>query len=68
LLINCLFIVFLTRASIFDVLALFRLATGVVVAALLFCAARGQRRLALLLHVIWIPPSVIALMIPGFLV
>jgi len=68
LLINCLFIVFLTRASIFDVLALFRLATGVVVAALLFCAARGQRRLALWLHVIWIPPSVIAFMIPGFLV
>ena len=67
LLVNCIFIVFLTRASIFDILALFRLATGVVVAALLFCAARGQRRLALLLHVIWLPPSVIALMIPGFL-
>ena len=39
-----------------------------VLILLTFCGARGQRRVALLLHVIWLPPSVIALMIPGFLV
>jgi hypothetical protein len=68
LLTNCLFIVFLTRASVVDILALFRLATGVVVAALLFCAAFRQRRLALLLHAIWLPSTVIAVLIPGFFV
>lgn len=67
LLTNCLFIIFLTRVSTIDVLAVFRLATGVVVAALLFCAAHRRRRLALLLHAVWLPPSMIAAMIPGFL-
>lgn len=67
LLINCLFIVFLTRVSAIDVLAVFRLATGVVIAGLLFCAAHRRRRLALALVAIWLPPSMIAAMIPGFL-
>jgi hypothetical protein len=67
LLINCLFIVFLTRVSTIDVLAVFRLATGVVIAALLFCAAHRRRRLALLLCAVWLPPFMIAVMIPGFL-
>ena len=50
LLTNCLFIVFLTRVSTIDVLAVFRLATGVVTAALLFCAAHRRRGLVLLLY------------------
>jgi len=64
---NCLFIVFLTRSSTMDVLAVFRLATGAVVAALLFCAAHHRRRLALALHAMWLPLSILAVMIPGFL-
>lgn len=67
LLVNCLFIVFLARRTAVDVLAVFRVATGVVVAALLFCAAHRLRRVALVLHAIWLPPSVLAAMIPGFL-
>ena len=67
LLVNCLFIVFLTRLSVADVLAFSRLLTGVVVSALLFCAAYRLRRVALVLQVIWLPPTVLAVMIPGFL-
>lgn len=67
LLTNCLFIVFLTRRSAIDVLAVFRLATGLVLAALLFCAAHRRHRLAFLLPIIWLPPSILAIMIPGFL-
>jgi hypothetical protein len=50
------------------VLAVFRVATGVIVAALLFCAAHGWRRVAWVLHALWLPPSILALMIPRFLV
>jgi hypothetical protein len=67
LLTNCLMIVFLTRLTTIDVLAVFRVATGLVVAALLFCAAHGLRRLALVLCAIWLPPLILAAMIPGFL-
>ena len=65
--INCLFIVFLTRRTAVDVLAAFRVTTGVVVAALVVSAARGWRRLAWALWVFWLPPSILALLIPGFL-
>jgi hypothetical protein len=68
LLINCLFIAILPRRTTIDVLAVFRVTTGVIVAALLFCAAHGWRRVAWALHAIWLPPSILALMIPGFLV
>jgi hypothetical protein len=68
LLVNCLFIVFLPRTTTIDVLAVFRVATGVIVAALLFCAAHGWRRVAWVLHALWLPPSILALMIPRFLV
>jgi hypothetical protein len=64
---NCLFIVFLTRASTTDMLAVFRLATGVVVSALLFSAAHDLRRLAWAVPAIWLPPSMLAFMIPGLL-
>ena len=64
---NCLFIVFLTRASTTDILAVFRLATGVVVSALLFSAAHDHRRLAWAVPAIWLPPSMLAFMIPGLL-
>jgi hypothetical protein len=67
LLVNCLFIVFLTRASMTDTLAVFRLATGVVIVALLFCAEQRLHRVALVLFAIWSPPSILAVMIPGFL-
>jgi hypothetical protein len=67
LLINSLFVVFLPRRTTIDVLAVFRVTTGVIVAALLFCAAHGWRRVAWVLHAVWLPPSVLALMIPGFL-
>jgi hypothetical protein len=65
--VNCLFIVFLTRRTAVDVLAAFRVTTGAVVAALHFCAARRWRWLAWPLWVFWLPPSVLALIIPGFL-
>lgn len=64
---NSLFIVYLPRTTTIDVLAVFRVATGTVVAALLFCAAHRRRRFALLLIAIWLPPSVLAVVIPGFL-
>ncbi|MFL7792386.1 MAG: AZOBR_p60025 family cell surface glycopolymer formation protein [Anaerolineae bacterium] len=67
LLTNCLMIAFLARLSTNDMLAVFRVATGLVVAALLFCAAHRLRRLALVLCAIWLPPSILAVMIPGFL-
>jgi hypothetical protein len=67
LLANCLLIVFLTRLTTVDVLAVFRVATGLVIAALLFCAAHRLRRLALVLCAIWLPPSILVVMIPGFL-
>jgi hypothetical protein len=37
------------------------------VAALLLCAAFRLRRLAAFLHAIWLPPSILVVMIPGFL-
>ena len=64
---NCLFIVFLTRASTTDMLAVFRLATGVVVSALLFSVAHDYRQLAWAVLAIWLPPSLLAFMIPGLL-
>jgi hypothetical protein len=64
---NCLFVVFLPRRTTIDVLAVFRVTTGVIVAALPFCAAHGWRRVAWLLHAVWLPPSILAMMIPGFL-
>jgi hypothetical protein len=68
LLVNCLLIVFIARRTAVDVLAVFRTATGVVIAALLFCGAHRLRRLAWVLHAIWLPQSTLALIIPGFLV
>ena len=67
MLVNCLFIVFLTRVFTFDVLAVFRLATGVVIAVLLFCAAYRRRRLDSLLCAVWLPSFMISVVIPGFL-
>jgi hypothetical protein len=67
LLTNCLFVVFLPRRTTIDVLAVFRVTTGVIVAALPFCAAHGWRRALWMLHAVWLPPSILALMIPGFL-
>lgn len=68
LLFNCLFVVFLARRTAIDVLAVFRVATGVVIAALLFCSAHRLRFLARILLAIWLPPVCLAGMIPGFLV
>ncbi|MEA3377276.1 MAG: hypothetical protein U9R72_13885 [Chloroflexota bacterium] len=68
LLVNCLFVVFLPRRTTVDVLAVFRVATGVIVAALLFSAAHERRRVAWVLHAVWLPPTMLAFMIPGFLV
>jgi hypothetical protein len=67
LLVNCLFIVFLSRRTAMDVLAVFRVSTGTVVSALLFCGAHRVRRVALALHAIWLPHFVLAIIIPGFL-
>jgi len=67
LVMNCLMIVFLPRRTAVDVLAVFRVATGVVIAALLFCAAHRLRRWVLVLCGIWLPPSVLVFMIPGFM-
>jgi hypothetical protein len=64
---NCLMIVFLPRRTAFDVLAVFRVGTGLVIAALLYCAVHRSRRLALALSAIWWPPTILAVMIPGFL-
>ena len=64
---NCLIIVFIPRRTAFDVLATFRVATGLVIAALLYCAVHRSRRLALVLSAIWWPPTMLAVMIPGFL-
>jgi hypothetical protein len=68
LLLNGLFIAFLPRRTTIDVLAVFRVATGLIVAALLFCAAHERRRVAWLLHAVWLPPSILTVMIPGFLI
>ena len=67
LVINCLFIVFLTRWSFEDILAVFRLATGVIVAASFFCSRYKLRWLLLTLYIIWLPPIVLMVIIPGFL-
>jgi hypothetical protein len=67
LVMNCLIIIFLPRLTAVDVLAVFRVATGVVIAALLFCAVHRLRRWALVLCGIWLPPSVLVFMIPGFM-
>ena len=64
---NCLMIVFLPRGTAFDVLAVFRVATGLVIATLMHCAVHRSRRLALTLSAIWWPPTILAAMIPGFL-
>jgi hypothetical protein len=64
---NCLMIVFIPRRTAFDVLATFRVGTGLVIATLLYSAVHRSRRLALLLSAIWLPPSILAVLIPGFL-
>jgi hypothetical protein len=65
---NCLIIVFIPRQTAFDVLATFRVGTGLVIATLLYCAVHRSRRLALVLSAVWLPPSILAVMIPGFMV
>lgn len=68
LMFNCLMIVFIPRQTAFDVLATFRVGTGLVIATLLYCAVHRSRRLAVVLSAIWLPPSMLAVMIPGFMV
>jgi hypothetical protein len=64
LLVNCLYFIFLSGLT---TIGTFRLSTSVVLAALLFCAAFRRRRLALVLHAIWLPLSMSAFMIPRFI-
>ncbi len=68
LLVNSLFVVFLPRTTTIDLLAVFRVTTGVIVAALLFSAEHERRQLALVLHAVWLPPTILTFMIPGFLI
>lgn len=65
LLFQCL--LFLARRTCVDMLAVFRTATGIVMASLLFCAAHRLRLLSWILLAVWLPSSVLAVMIPGFL-
>ncbi len=67
LMLNCLFIIFLPRWSFVDVLAVFRLSTGVVVAFLFLCAEHRLRWLLLTLHIIWLLPTGLAVFSLGFL-
>jgi hypothetical protein len=68
LLVNCLFIIFIARRTAADVLAMFRVATGVLMAGLQFAADRRLRWVAFGLHALWLPPLILALLIPGFVI
>ena len=64
---NVVFLVFLTRRSYLDVVARFRLSTGLVLAAQLFCARHGLRKLQLALAALWTAPVLLAGLQPGVL-
>jgi len=67
LLANVIFLVFLTRRSYLDVVARFRLSTGLVLAAQIFCARHGLRKLQLALAGLWTAPVLLAALQPGVL-
>jgi hypothetical protein len=60
LLANVMFLVFMTRRSYIDVIARFRLSTGLVLAAQLFCARHGLRKLNAALAGLWTTPVILA--------
>jgi hypothetical protein len=49
-----------------DVLAVFRVTTGVTAAALPFYAAHSWCHISRVLQAFWLPPSALALMLAGF--
>lgn len=67
LLVHGVFIVFLPRKTTADVLAVFRLTTGLVIAAQLFCATYRLRRAEATVLGLGLPHVLLAFLIPGFM-
>lgn len=67
LLANTMFLAFMTRKSYIDVAARFRLSTGLILAAQLFCARYGLRKLNVVLAWLWTMPVVLAGLQPDIL-